>query len=83
MKVFAGFWRKAAIEKTDITDNQYDNACIAVDNMRRLCDRQEEEACRIRTNRTRPELSLASVNWLESLCKHELNPSNLWRLEHL
>lgn len=74
MKVFTAFWRKAAVEKTDITDNQYDYACVAADNVRRLFNRQEEEACRMRANSTRPELSVADVNWSGTLCGHGLNP---------
>jgi hypothetical protein len=58
----AGNWRKASVKKAHITDNQDNYACVAAENVRRLRNRQSEKACRIRTNSTRPDLSLADVN---------------------
>ena len=65
--VLAGFGREAVVEKSHITDDQYNYARVTTYNVSRLRNLQSEKTYRIRTNKINPKLSVANVDWSGTL----------------
>lgn len=83
--MIAGIDREAVVEKSHITDNQYNYAGIAALNVSNFGsrNRQSEKTRRRATNSIRPKLSVANVNWLGGLREHGTKVPHLRRLEDL